>query len=300
MVGKSFFVKQQFKKNGFVLENPNVPITSLTSVEACSCIEYNERDEHVIAGGLLDGRVCIWDPRVGQTPQLIVKREFRHRERVNDLLWQHSKTNSEFFSGGGDGQIHWWDCRKLNGPFDSLMCDPLDTDDQNVPRSYGVSVLEYEYTIPTRFMVGTEMGYTFMGNRKGRLPTEKIMARFQTNQGPIRCLQRNPAFTKNLLILGDYSVKIWNEDFRKSPIMWTESVTSPITCGTWSPTRYSMFAMGRSDGILDFWDLFMSQKKPTITVQVRFCLIISTIYINKKLLKIAAGKFSSTHVYKSP
>lgn len=34
-------------------------------------------------------------------------------------------------------------------------------------RALGASSLEYETTIPTRFMVGTENGYVIQGNRKG-------------------------------------------------------------------------------------------------------------------------------------
>lgn len=52
--------------------------------------------------------------------------------------------------------------------------DPIKTDEQVMSRSYGVSVLEYETTMPTKFMVGTDMGMVFVCNRKGKTPTEKI------------------------------------------------------------------------------------------------------------------------------
>lgn len=44
-------------------------------------------------------------------------------------------------------------------------------------RSYGVSVLEYETTMPTKFMCGTDMGMVFVCNRKGKTPLEKINTR---------------------------------------------------------------------------------------------------------------------------
>ena len=58
--------------------------------------------------------------------------------------------------------------------------DPIKTDDQNLARSYGVSVLEYETTIPTRFMCGSEQGLIFSCNRKGKSPTEKINLRVKS------------------------------------------------------------------------------------------------------------------------
>lgn len=70
--------------------------------------------------------------------------------------------------------IYRWDTRKLNEPLDKLLIDPIKTDDQLVSRSYGVTVLEYETTMPTKFMCGTDVGMVFVCNRKGKSPMEKI------------------------------------------------------------------------------------------------------------------------------
>lgn len=67
-----------------------------------------------------------------------------------------------------------WDTRKLNEPLESLLIDPIKTDDQVAARSYGVTVLEYETTMPTKFMCGTDVGMVFVCNRKGKSPIEKI------------------------------------------------------------------------------------------------------------------------------
>lgn len=55
--------------------------------------------------------------------------------------------------------------------------DPEKSDEQVLERSHGVSVLEYEHTIPTRFMVGSEQGMLYFCNRKGKTPMEKITLR---------------------------------------------------------------------------------------------------------------------------
>lgn len=67
-----------------------------------------------------------------------------------------------------------WDTRKLSEPLESLLIDPVKSDDQVVSRSYGVTVLEYETTMPTKFMCGTDVGMVFVCNRKGKTPIEKI------------------------------------------------------------------------------------------------------------------------------
>lgn len=67
-----------------------------------------------------------------------------------------------------------WDTRKLNEPLERLLIDPIKTDDQLISRSFGVTVLEYETTMPTKFMCGTDVGSVFVCNRKGKSPMEKI------------------------------------------------------------------------------------------------------------------------------
>lgn len=67
-----------------------------------------------------------------------------------------------------------WDTRKLNEPLERLLVDPIKSDDQVMARSYGVTVLEYETTMPTKFMCGTDVGMVFVCNRKGKTPVEKI------------------------------------------------------------------------------------------------------------------------------
>lgn len=52
--------------------------------------------------------------------------------------------------------------------------DPIKTDEQVMARSYGINVLEYETTMPTKFMCGTDVGMVFVCNRKGKTPVEKI------------------------------------------------------------------------------------------------------------------------------
>lgn len=141
------------------------------------CLEYNQKDPSSLVSGMFSGQVAGWDTRHGKKPIALTDREVSHRDPVNSVLWINSKSGTEFFSGSSDGQVIWWDTRKINEPLDRLLLDPIKTDEQNLDRSYGCSVLEYETTIPTRFMCGSEQGMLFSCNRKGKSPSEKINIR---------------------------------------------------------------------------------------------------------------------------
>lgn len=72
--------------------------------------------------------------------------------------------------------------------------------------------------------IGTETGLVFNGNRKGKTVFEKISATYNCHYGPVYSAQRNPAYLKNFMTVGDWQVRIWSEDVKESPIMWTKYV----------------------------------------------------------------------------
>ena len=45
-------------------------------------------------------------------------------------------------------------------------------------------------------------------------------------------VQRNPAFLKNFITIGDWTAKVWSEDCRESAIFWTKWVTALSSCQT--------------------------------------------------------------------
>ena len=61
----------------------------------------------------------------------------------------------------------------------------------------------------------------FSCNRKVKTKQEKIASVYHAHYGPVYALQRNPAFPKNFLTVGDWCARIWSEDIKESSIMWT-------------------------------------------------------------------------------
>ncbi|VDP63492.1 unnamed protein product [Schistosoma mattheei] len=105
-------------------------------------------------------------------------------------------------------------------------------------------------------------------NRKGKTPAEKIVAVYPGHIGPIYALQRNPFFPKNFLSIGDWTARIWSEDIRESPIMWTANHNHGLSDGCWSPIRPAVFFATRLDGTLSIWDIIFKQKEPALNIQI--------------------------------
>ena len=55
-------------------------------------------------------------------------------------------------------QVKWWDIRKFVEPVEVLILDPSKEGANDLQHAHGASCLEFEPTIPTKFMVGTDRG----------------------------------------------------------------------------------------------------------------------------------------------
>eukprot|EP00055_Hartaetosiga_balthica_P003167 m.6732 g.6732 ORF g.6732 m.6732 type:complete len:576 (-) comp2646_c0_seq1:129-1856(-) len=243
------------------LENPNAPDLALTPSSPIVSIRYNPKDVHILLGGLYNGQVAIWDTRRGSRPTETSPVEQSHRDPVYAAEFLASKTGTEFFTTSTDGIVKWWDTRKLAEPIEQL--------DLGVTgQSLGGVSLDFESTMPTRYMIGTEQGVVINGNKKAKTPEEKLSQTYTAHHGPVYALKRNPFFPKYFLTVGDWTSRVWCEDVRESAIMWSKYYPCYLTCGGWSLSRPAVAFTGRADGCVDIWDFLFKQTEPVLSVQV--------------------------------
>eukprot|EP00158_Paraphelidium_tribonemae_P004535 Partr_v1_DN26809_c0_g1_i1_m40168 putative Dynein, axonemal, intermediate chain 2 len=244
------------------VEYPNAPDQKIIPPAPLVCLKYNLKDQHALIGGMTNGLVGVWDVRKGPYPVDTSIIDKSHKDMVSSVTMVNSKTGSEFFSTATDGQVLWWDTRKLSEPTEVMVLDP----DKNGVLAGG-TVTDFESTMPTKFMVGSESGSVFLCNKKAKTANERITHTFPGHHGPIMAIQRNPFFPRNFLTVADWSAKIWADDL-KTPILTSRYHGTYLTDGCWSPTRPAVFCTGRNDGSVDFWDYLFKQNEPTLTLQI--------------------------------
>ena len=244
------------------VHNPNFPDMDLVPASPLCCIEYNPKDTHVMIGGCYNGLLQYWDDRKGSAAQESSPIEKSHRDPVYDVAWLQSKTGTECATVSTDGQLLFWDTRKLGEPLEGM---PLQQGTEGA--TMGGVTLSYDPAAgPTNFLVGTEQGTVLLCKRKSKSPADRIGAVYPGHHGPVYALERNPFFAKNFLTVGDWTARIWNDDLR-TPIMTTKYHAAYLTDGCWSPTRPGVFFTTKMDGTLDIWDYFFKQNDPTFTLQ---------------------------------
>jgi len=245
------------------INNPNTPEFELVPTSPLCSLEYNPKDPHVCVGGSYNGLICTFDTRKGPSPVELSLIEKSHRDPVYDVAWLAGKTAFECASTSTDGQVLWWDIRKPE-PIDQLFLE--DKTPGLDGRLMGGVSMEYS-TAGGKFLVGTEQGKIVSCNRKAKNPADRIGGTYEGHCGPVYALQRNSFFPKYFLTIGDWTVRLWNEEIRH-PIMTSKYFKNYVLDAQWSPTRPGVIVATKMDGTLDVWDFFYKQNDPTLSLQV--------------------------------
>ncbi|NXU88494.1 DNAI2 protein, partial [Xiphorhynchus elegans] len=249
------------------LENPYKPELTLMLSSPVVTLEYNPKDWHHVLGGCYNGQIVYWDTRKGGLTIDVTPVELSHRDPVYGAIWLPSRTGTECFSASTDGQVLWWDIRKLSEPSERLVLD-ITREDQ-LKNALGAISLDFSLSMPTKFLVGTEQGSIINCNRDAKTPPEKIANVFNGHIGAVYAVARSPFFPKVFLSVGDWTARIWSEEILdSSSIMETKYHTSYLMDGCWSPVKPAVFFTARSDGTLDVWDFLFHQKDPSLSLRV--------------------------------
>ncbi|KAL9185252.1 hypothetical protein ACHAXT_003029 [Thalassiosira profunda] len=253
------------------VSNSNKPIAELVPSSPLCCLRYNPKSSDTLVGGSYNGTISFFDTRKSSgkcQPAACSVVESSHHDPVSDVHFVSSKTGSTVVSVSTDGQMLWWDTRKLaEGPIDSVV---LATDAKGGGTTLGGSSLEYNTEAgPTKFLCGSEQGIVLSLNTRNRKTNNGITV-FDTDGGqkaPVPSIQRNPIHTKFFLTVSAWTAKLWSEDI-KTPIFATRPHSSYLTGGCWSPTRAGVFYVTRSDGVVDVWDISQNMNDVTYSHKV--------------------------------
>ncbi|KAI9006926.1 WD40-repeat-containing domain protein [Hyaloraphidium curvatum] len=266
------------------VDRHNVPDQVLSPSSALVQLKYNPKDPHILLGGCHNGTLAFWDTRKGAQAVESSSKKLSHGEPVFDVSWIQSKTGTECFSVSTDGWVKWWDTRHLADPVDSLAMDV-----EKNGKLVGGTCLDYDLSLPTKFLIGTEAGSILACNRKLKAASERIQHTYSAHFTRVCAVKRNAFFPKAFLSVGDWTAKIWTEDVRTS-IFSTARAPSYLTDCAWSPSRPAVFATAQMGGSVDFWDYLRTHLRPVFSFQVSKAPICSVKFQDRGLALAAAAQ----------
>lgn len=253
------------------IHNTTEPLHELEPETSCWQLACSPVDPEVLVAGLETGIVNIFDVREGNQAVSSSSIYNSHRNRpITGLLYLHTRTNTEFFSGSPDGQCLWWDMRNLSLPTArvpmSIKLSP--GEEPNLSNAEGVSTLEFDKGLTTKFLCGTESGLVINCNRMGRSHSEILSSYWNAHNGPVRAVHRSPCTLRMFLTCGDYTIRIWSEEVRTAPIIVTRPYSKQVTDVAWAPLRFSSYMAVSEDGFFYYWDFLRKYKDPLVSLQI--------------------------------
>lgn len=252
------------------IQNQNKPIHKLDPSHPCWRLACSPVDPEVVICGLENGTVCVFDIREGRDSVLTSSIYNSHTQPITGLLYTHNRTNTEFYTGSPDGQCIWWDIRDLSEPTDRAPVSIKLSSNQKPSQenAEGVSAIQFDKGVPSKFLVGTETGYVVNGNRMGKTHSEVLYSYYKTHEGVVRKVQRSPCTFRMFLTCGEWDVRIWSEEVRTAPIIVTKPYKYEVVDAAWAPQRYSCYMAVCNGGIIYYWDFLRKYKDPVATLQL--------------------------------
>lgn len=301
------------------INNPNVPLSVLyptNNSEIITCA-FNSKYPNILGCGCSNGNVIIFDIKTSK--QLVTsKLEYCHSESIRDFVWLKSKFGTEFVTTSTDGKVIWWDIRDLNIPKKIYLCpdsaeikEPgkpeneadwiknpnyknfilVDKEkDSGIEKEYGGLKIEYNPEAgASKFLIVTEQGTIFLANKKKHEAeiSQKYGFSWGRHLGPITGIQRCPWANKYFLTVGDWTAKIWSDDYR-IPIYCSKYHSAYLTDCCWVPNRTAIFFVSRSDGWVYAYDILYKTQEPIFGQKICDSALTS-MCINIKGDKIIIG-----------
>ncbi|XP_051893128.1 WD repeat-containing protein 34 [Pristis pectinata] len=269
--------------------NPNRPNVVIYVSSAVMCLAFHPTEPSLIAGGLYNGEVLVWNSSKTDDP-LIARSgmsEDTHREPVYQVQWNQSLSHSNrihILSASTDGKILIWG---MDSKGQLILQDGFALIVQQMPRnvklkvrgstSFGVTALSFSHLDKTVFIAGVEGGYVLKCSTEvltcatpssGSVPLKApAQFTFSPHCGPVHAVACSP-FHRNLFLTAgtDGHVHLYSM-LQAKPILSLQLSQTYIFGVCWSSVRPLVFAAATGEGTVLIFDLGQSSLCPSISIE---------------------------------
>lgn len=296
------------QKEGLILfwslKNPSCPDKVLTTPCGVTCIAFSKSNPNLLAAGLYDGTVCIYDVRKPEDAPMLESGHTsgKHTDPVWGLKWvDEGKGQGEILvSISTDGRVTQWHMKKGLEHTDLMMLKRVSSA-ANGEKSEGIisrraSGLCFDFC-PRDAMIyvaGTEDGHLLKCSTSYN---EQHLTSYPGHSGPVYKLRWSPFCGNTFLSCSaDWTIKLWNQE--KSEALFSFQPGADYVADVcWAPDSSTIFASATGDGRLDLWDISTNTLDPLHTVQTNSKLSCISFSPNSPVV-VTGCDSGSVHVYK--
>ncbi|XP_063792522.1 cytoplasmic dynein 2 intermediate chain 2 isoform X1 [Pseudophryne corroboree] len=271
--------------------NPDHPDTVVDVPSSVMCLAFHPSQPSLIAGGLFNGEVLVWDtsrtddPLIGRTGLSIDS----HMDAVYQVSWLQDLPQAhrlQVLSISSDGRILVWQMEKEG---QLVLLDGFALIAQQIPSNtkinkhgrgdtaVGVTCLSYSHFDPSLFIVGVEGGYLLkcssaaqtaaLTNVASSVPLKApAQFTFSPQGGPVHCVDCSP-FHRNLFLSAgtDGHAHLYSM-LQERPLSSLQLAQKYLFSIRWSPVRPLVFAAASGEGELLLFDFGKNSQKPSLSI----------------------------------
>ncbi|TRY60461.1 hypothetical protein DNTS_028901, partial [Danionella cerebrum] len=228
------------------------------------CIDIHDQHEHLshlVAVGLVDGRVCVYNlmEKTNQPIYDSVSDPGKHAGAVWQVKWRKKDWdgNHNFFSVSGDGHVVSWTLGKY-GLVSTVIIqlpaiDSVPDDLKHAIATAGFS-LDFHKQKPYQYLVGSEAGKI----QKCSIHHTRILKIYEGHFMIVSRVRWNPFHPKVFISSGfDWMVNVWDETIN-SPV-FSFNLKSSVMDVAWAPFSSTVFAAVTADGKIHVFDLSVNR-----------------------------------------
>lgn len=259
---------------------PASPEFSFYTESGVLCLAFHPVESSLLACGLYDGSVCVFDLRVKTEKQRVQPlyqanvRTGKHLDPVWEIYWKETTAELSFYSISTDGRIvNWVLTKKELSSRDVLKLTTGEcTSDPEamIMSQLGGMCMDYSPE-HDRLVVGTQEGHVMLCTYSGQ-----CVERYEGHQMAVYTARWN-AFHPNIFVTcsGDWTIKVWLRSSTK-PLL-TFDLGDSVGDVAWAPYSSSVLAAVTSSGKVCVFDLHANKNEP---------LCMQTVVKNAQLTRV--------------
>jgi len=264
------------------LKNPSYPDKIISVPCGVTCIAFSREHPNLLAAGLYDGTVCVYDIRKDEAKPTLESgaANGKHTDPVWALRWvDHGaeRGGEHLVSISTDGRVMQWNMKKGLEQSELMMLKRVAASAKqggDAPKALGSEgiisrrsaglCIDFCPKDPNIYIAGTEDGHL---HKCSCSYSEQYLESYFGHAGPVYKLRWSP-FCPNTFVScsADWTVKLWNAEV-SSPVFSLQSGTDYVADVCWSHDNSTVFASATGDGRVDVWDLAANTLDPIKSIK---------------------------------
>jgi WD40 repeat protein len=307
------------------LKNPSFPSKVFYTAHAVSSLDFSDEHPHLLAAGLYDGSVAIFDIRdegFGASKAALQSQHQtgKHSEAVWGVKWvckELHKRSQQLTSISTDGSVKQWSMKKGLVPHELMQLKRIPnraalqsagtSGGSNSSTMEGISrdasglCFDFPPTDGTQYYAGTEEGLI---HRCSVSYNEQTLDNFYGHTGPVYRVRCSPFLSDAFLSCSaDWSAMLWSQRSSGSngggkAVLKFSGGHDAVQDIAWSPNVSTMFALVSREGRVEVWDLDVSPLDPIVKMFLPTSAVAAPAAQKKELT--AADKTAATVAAATP